>query len=61
MPNELARELCSEKKRVDAAVFQWFSHIERIDNSRNVKRIYKGKCMGRLPFGRPRRDPKTRR
>ena len=47
MPNELARELCSEKKRVDATDFQWFSHIERIDNSRNVKRNLESSIYGK--------------
>ena len=35
-----------ENERIDEGVLQWFSHVERMENDRIVKRVYVGKCNG---------------
>lgn len=34
---------------------QWLGHIERMDNSRGTKKIFKGQCQGQRKRGRPRK------
>ena len=54
--NEFIRTVCGVEKgineRVNESVLRWFGHVERMDDSRMVKRMYKGECIGRLPKGR---------
>ena len=35
-------------------VLGWFSHIERIENSRITERVYEGQCKGSRLVGLPR-------
>src|SRR5678815_1121746 len=48
MSNERIRELCGVKKwvneRINESTLRWFGHVERMDNSRLVKRMYSG-CL----------------
>ena len=37
-------------------VFQWFSHVERMENDSILKRVYVGVCAGSHSVGRPQRD-----
>ena len=56
VPNAWIRELGGVMKdvdeRIDEGVLQWFSHVERIENDRIVKRVYVGKCAGSHSVGR---------
>ena len=45
------RELAA---RVDMNVLRWFSHVERMDNERLLKKVMNGKVDGRSARGRPR-------
>ena len=40
------------ENRVDV---RWFSHVERMENDRIVKRVYLRKCDGSLSVGKPRK------
>src|SRR5678815_5068657 len=59
MRNELIRELCGVKKwvneRINESVLRWFDHMERMNDSRLVKRMYSGECVGNRPAGRPKK------
>src|SRR5678815_4983448 len=59
MRNELIRELCGVKKgvheRINESMLRWFGHVERMNESRLVKRMYSGECVGNRPAGRPKR------
>ena len=50
VPNARIRELCVVTKGMDEriveGVFWWFSHVERRENDRIVKRPYVGECAG---------------
>ena len=50
VPNAQIRELCRVKKaldeRIDEGVFQWFSHVERMERDRTVRRVYVEECAG---------------
>ena len=35
-------------ERIDESVFQWFCHVKRMENDSTAKKIYVGKCAGRL-------------
>ena len=35
-------------------MFRWFGHVERMDDSRLVKRMYSGERAGKRPVGRPK-------
>src|SRR5678815_1751450 len=56
--NEGIRELCGVKKGVDErmneSTLRWFGHMERMNDSRLVKRMYSGECVGNRPAGRPK-------
>ena len=45
------RELAA---RVDMNVLRWFSHVERMDNERLLKKVMNAKVNGRSARGRPR-------
>ena len=59
MRNERIRELCGVKKgmneRINECVLSWFGHMERMEESRLVKRVYSGECEGNNAFGRPKK------
>ena len=42
-------------ERIDEGVLRWFSHVERMENNRIVKRVYVGEHAGSHSVGRPRR------
>ena len=42
-------------ERIDGIVLLWFSHVERIENSRIAKGIYVRECAGSLSVGRPQK------
>src|SRR5678816_3389348 len=48
MRNERIRELCGVKKwvneRINESMLRWFGHMERMNDSRLVKRMYSG-CL----------------
>lgn len=49
MRNDLNRELFGVKRvneRTDESILKWFGHVERKDDSRLVKRMYCGECIG---------------
>ena len=37
---------------MDEGVLQWFGYVERMENDRNVKRVYVGECVGSQSVGR---------
>ena len=49
MRNEVIRELCGAEKgvkeRISESILRWFGHLERLDESRLVKRLYRGECV----------------
>ena len=40
--------------RVDMNVLRWFSHVERMDNERLLKKVMNAKVDGRSARGRPK-------
>ena len=58
MMNEFIRELCGVEKgvkeRIGESILRWFGHLERMDESRLVKRVYMGECVGNKRRSRPR-------
>ena len=58
MRNEYIRGLCGVengvKERICESILRWFGHLERMDESRLVKRVYRGECVGNKRRGRPR-------
>ena len=58
MRNGVIRELCGIQKgvneRISESILRWFGHLERMDESRLVKRVYRGECVGNKRRGRPR-------
>ena len=42
--------------RVEESVLRWYGHVERMDERRVVKRVYKSEFMGRRRLGRPSRS-----
>ena len=42
------------KERISESILRWFGHMERMDESRLVKRVYKGVCEGDRGRGRPK-------
>src|SRR5678815_4666944 len=59
MRNERIRELCGVKKavneRINESMLRWFGHVERMNDSQLVKRMYSGECVGNRPAGRPKK------
>src|SRR5678815_4714813 len=57
MKNERIRELCGVNKGVNERIneMRWFGHVERMDDSRLVKRMCSGDCAGNRPCGRPKK------
>ena len=59
MRNERIRGLCGVKKgvneRINESTLRWFGHVERMDDSRLVKRMYSGECAGNRPAVRPKK------
>src|SRR5678816_2521990 len=59
MRNERIIELCGVKKgvneRINERTLRLFGHVERMDDSRLVKRMYSGECAGYRPAGRPKK------
>src|SRR5678816_785926 len=57
--NERIREWCGVKKgvneRINESMLRWFCHVERMNESRLVKRMYSGECVGNQPAGRPKK------
>ena len=47
VPYELA-------ERVDESVLRWFGHVERMDEGRLTKRVWRGEVDGSRVRGRPR-------
>jgi hypothetical protein len=56
MRNEYIRELCGVEKgvidRINMSILRWFWHLERMDENRLVKRIYRGEVVGNRTVGR---------
>src|SRR5678816_2920524 len=40
-------------ERIIESMLRWFGHVERMNDSRLVKRMYSGECVGNRPAGRP--------
>jgi hypothetical protein len=59
MRNEHIRELCGVKKgvneKINENILRWFGHMERMNRSWLVKRMYNGECVGNRPVGRPKK------
>src|SRR5678816_1567325 len=59
MKNERIRETCGVKKgvneRINESMLRWFDYVERMNDSRLVKRMYSGECVGNRPAGRPKK------
>ena len=57
--NEFIRSTCGVQKgineRINESMLRWFGHVERMDDSRMVKRMYKSECIGKRPPGRAKR------
>ena len=57
--NEFIRSTCGVEKgineRINESMLRWFGHVERMDDSRMVKRMYKSECIGKRPPGRAKR------
>src|SRR5678815_2110545 len=41
--------------RINESMSRWFGHVERMNDSRLVKRMYSGECVGNRPVGRPKK------
>ena len=41
--------------RIEEGVLRWYGHVERMNDSRIVKRIYQSEFVGKRRVGRPRR------
>ena len=56
VPNARTRELGGVTKVVDECIDEgvlwWFSHVERMENGRIVKRVYMGECACSRSVGR---------
>src|SRR5678816_4381205 len=46
MRNERITELDGGKKEINKSTLRWFGHVERMDDSRLVRRMYSGECVG---------------
>ena len=46
----------SVKVKVQRSVMRWFGHIERMNEDRLTKRVYKGNVTGKRGRGRPRKQ-----
>src|SRR5678815_3478358 len=59
MRNERIRELFGVEngvnERINKSMMRWFGHVERMDDSRSVKGMYSGECVGNRPDGRPKK------
>ena len=59
MRNERIRELCNVRKGVDEIidenVLRWYGHVERMDDERIVRKVFKSECVGVRAIGRPRK------
>src|SRR5678816_1585400 len=59
MRNERFRKLCGVKKgvneRINESTLRWFGHMKRMNDSRLVKWMYSGECVGNRPAGRPKK------
>src|SRR5678815_2173447 len=59
MRNERIRELCGVKKgvneRINESMLRWFGHVERMNDSRLIKRMHNGECVGNRPAARPKK------
>ena len=57
--NKFIRIACGVEKgineRINESVLRWFGHVERMDDSRMVKRMYKSESIGTRPRGRMKR------
>ena len=57
--NERVREMCGNKRsfgeRVDQGVLKWYGHMERMNDERLTKRVYKAEVEGVRGRGRPRK------
>ncbi|WP_435336460.1 hypothetical protein, partial [Klebsiella pneumoniae] len=57
--NEEIRGRCGVDKslnqQVEESILRWYGHVERMDDERTVKKIYKSDIVGRRRRGRPRR------
>src|SRR5678815_3382180 len=59
MRNERIRELCGVKKvvneRINENMLRWFGHVESVNDSRLVKRMYSSECVGNRTAGRQKK------
>src|SRR5678815_4244908 len=59
MRNERIRVLFGVKngvnERINESTVRRFGHVERMDDSRSVKRMYSGECVGNRPDGRQKK------
>ena len=57
--NTQIRHLCGVTKgmdeMIDEGVLRWYSHVERMENDKNDKRVCVGVCAGSRSVGRPRK------
>ena len=42
-------------KNFNEGVLRWFGHVERMENNRIAKRVYKGECARSCSVGRQRK------
>ena len=54
-PEYMDKGAVRSDERIDEGVLRWFGHVERMENDRNVKRVYVGECTGSRSVGRPRK------
>src|SRR5678816_3407074 len=59
--NERIRELCGVKKwvneKINESTLRWFGHVEKMEDSQLVKRMYSGECGGNHQLaGRPNKN-----
>src|SRR5678815_731318 len=51
-------EMCIRDRvneRINESTLRWFVHVERMNDSRLVKRMYSGECARNRPAGRPKK------
>ncbi|KAF9790000.1 hypothetical protein SFRURICE_002365 [Spodoptera frugiperda] len=57
--NSVVREKCGLKDdlvtRIEKGMLRWFGHVERMDDNRFTKEVYKANMRGTVGRGRPRR------
>ena len=45
--NAQIMEVVQSDERIDEGIFQWFNHVERVENDGLARRFYVGECAGK--------------